>query len=105
MMPYVTESPSPVPRVLALLGCRLGSEERIVNALNVFRRDARAGVGDSNAHHLAIRRGHAQFATARHRIFGVQKKIEEYLLQPARISLNRRDPGRQFSLHLESWPS
>src|ERR1700733_5672355 len=50
--------PQPRATVLAFLGSRLGREEWIVNALNVFRRDARAGVRHPHAHHVAVRRGY-----------------------------------------------
>src|SRR5580704_6909654 len=56
---------------LAFARRSLRSKERIVNALNVFRRDARPGVGHTHADALAVERGYAQRAATRHRVFGV----------------------------------
>ena len=46
-MPYVTDRPRPVPG-LAFFGRGLGGEERIVDAVEVFRRNAGAGVSDAD---------------------------------------------------------
>src|SRR5580704_10587212 len=58
---------------LAFAGRSLSSKERIVNALNMFGRDAGSGVGDGHADALAVERRHAQGAAARHGVFGVQE--------------------------------
>src|SRR5215831_3873533 len=71
----------PGASVLAFLGCRLGGEERIVNALNVLRRDAGTGVRNPHAHHLAVAGGNAQSPAARHRVLGVEEQIQKHLLQ------------------------
>src|SRR6266851_8385048 len=42
--------------ILALRGRRLGGEKWIVDALNVFLRNARAGVGDAHADEFAVQR-------------------------------------------------
>src|SRR5579859_4592515 len=79
---------------------RLCREKWIVNALNVFRCDPRAGIGDSNAYHLAVACGHFQLTAARHRVFGVEKQVQKHLLQPSGIPLNRGNLGRQVRLNL-----
>src|SRR5690242_20392859 len=56
---------------LALSGSRLGREERIVNALDVFGRDSRACVRHPHTHEISIARRYRQLAAARHRIFRV----------------------------------
>ena len=67
----------------------LGCKERIVDALNVFLRDSGTGVGDADADGFAVRRAHAERAAFRHGVFGVQKEIQENLLETTRITLDR----------------
>src|SRR5579864_3390160 len=90
----------PGAAVLPLGRRRLRREKWIVNALYVFRRDARAGIGNSHAHHVAVAGGHLQLTTARHRVFGVEKQVQKHLLQSSGISLNRGNLGRQVRLNL-----
>src|SRR5208282_4227038 len=79
----------------------LGGEEWIVNALNVFRRDARSGVGHAYADALAIERGHAQRSAAGHCIFGIQEQVQEHLLQSSGVPLNRGQLGLEYVLHFD----
>src|SRR5438876_2164246 len=81
---------------LTILGRSFGGEERIVNALNMLLRDSAAGVGDDNAHSVAIRSQNSQRAPVRHRIFGIEEEIQEHLLQSAIISLDRRQVLRKL---------
>src|SRR5712692_3164863 len=46
--------------ILAFRGRRLGSEKWVVDALNVFLGNARAGVGNAHADEFAIHRRHLQ---------------------------------------------
>src|SRR5271168_4601659 len=61
----------------------LSGEERIVNTLDVLRRNARSRIGDAHADTVSIQSYYAQLAAARHRIFSVEKQIQEHLLQSA----------------------
>ena len=80
----------------------LGGEERVVDALHVFERDARAGVGNVDRHMPVRLGGHPQRTAGRHRVLGVQKQIEKDLLQFAGVAQNRRQIifERSFQLHL-----
>src|SRR5271169_6750074 len=86
---------------LAFARRSLGGEEGIVNALNVLGSNARSGVGHADADALAVERGHAQRAAARHGVLGVQEQVQEHLLQSSRIPLNRGQLGRERVLHLD----
>src|ERR1700684_272717 len=66
-------------------------EERIVDALDIFRRDAGTVFGYRHPHPVAIKGRHAQSTAARHGIFGVEEEVEKNLLQPSRVSLNGRE--------------
>src|ERR1700733_1538060 len=61
---------------LAFARRSLGSEEGIINALNVLGCDARSRIGDAYADALAIQRRHAQRAATRHRVFRIQKQVQ-----------------------------
>src|ERR1700677_4202807 len=74
---------------LALANRRLGGKERVVDALYVFERDARAGVGDIDRHMPVRLGGHPQRSTGRHRVLGIQKQVEKDLLQLAGVTQNR----------------
>src|SRR5580698_8978068 len=65
----------------AFLGA-LGGEERIVNAPQIFRGDAVAGIGHIHFHHAVILPG-ADFerAAVRHGVARVQEQVQEYLLE------------------------
>src|ERR1700733_1483641 len=59
--------------VLAFSRHVLRREKRIVDALDMFRRNARASVGHLNAYRIAIAADHAQRSSARHGILCVEK--------------------------------
>src|ERR1019366_7562311 len=86
--------------VLTFFGRRLRGEKRIVNPLNMLWRNARPSVRNPHAHHVAIGRSHVELAAPRHRVLGIEKQVQEDLLQSSRISLNRRNPRRQLGVHL-----
>src|SRR5579864_415491 len=86
--------------LLTLFRRGLGSEKRIVDALNMFRSDARTGVRHSYAYHVPIAAGHLQFAAAGHRLFGIEEQVQEDLLQSSGISLDRRNSRGQIRLDL-----
>src|SRR5579885_2287263 len=73
--------------ILTFPGCRLRCKKRIVDSLNVFRRNPRSGVRDAHTYEFAVAGRDAQLAAARHGIFGIEEKIEKHLLKPARIPL------------------
>src|ERR1700678_3643446 len=75
---------------LALADRQLGGEKGVVNALHVFQRDARAGVGDIDRHMPVRLGGHPQCPAGRHSILGVYKQVEKDLLQFAGVAQNRR---------------
>src|SRR5690348_5150181 len=85
---------------LAVLWSGLGCKERIVNALDVFLRDAAASVRDLNADAVAVIRRDSQRSTAWHRVLGVQEQIQVHLLQAARVSLDGRQMRRQLILYV-----
>ena len=86
---------------IAGLGCGLGGEKRIVDALQMLGRDARAGV----CHHrldMAIDcRGHAQTPTFRHGLLGVQQQVEEDLLQFAGVAVDGRQLVNEVELDVD----
>ena len=91
-----------MPLPLALADRRLGGEEGIVDALHVFERDARAGVGDVDRHMPVGLGGYAQRPAGRHGVLGVQKQVEKDLLQFAGVTQNRRQVilERSFQMNL-----
>src|ERR1035441_5285605 len=86
--------------LLTLFGGRLGREEGIVYALDMFGCDARSGVGHSYADHVAIGGGHVQRAASRHGVLGVEEQVEEDLLQSSGISLDGGNSCGQLRVHL-----
>ncbi len=77
----------------------LGGEERIVDALDVFLRNAGAGVGD--APRSRRRRSRWPLAAFRLRAWrpGVQEQVQEHLLQASRIAADQRQVAGQFVLN------
>ena len=72
---------------------RLGREERIVDARQMLRRNARPGIGDLRERAIAVDPGrHRQPAAARHRITRVEKQVQEDLLQ---LMLDAQDRDRR----------
>src|SRR5437660_4980051 len=86
--------------VLSLARSGFGGEERIVNALNMFRSDARTSVGDADGNQGAIGGCNTQGSAAGHGVFGIQEQVQEYLLQSTRVTLNRRNGRSEFVMHL-----
>ena len=69
--------------------------------MNVFLRNSRAGVGDADADEFAVQRRDVQvLRRSRHRILGIEKQIQEHLLQAPGVALNRRQILVEFGLHL-----
>src|SRR5208282_107868 len=87
--------------ILALRGRRLGGEKWIVDALNVFLRNARTGIRDAHAHEFAVQRGHVQDSAPGHRVLGIQEQIQKHLLQAPGVALNQRKVLRELGLHLD----
>src|SRR5579863_4058158 len=75
---------------LAWSGRGFCSEERVIDALQMFRRNTGTGIGHNGLNVSIEQRGDAQPSTTGHGFFGVQKKIEEHLLQFAGVTVNRR---------------
>ena len=82
--------------ILAFGGRRLGGEKWIVDAVNVFLRNARAGVGDAHADEFAVQRRHVQYSAPGHRVLGVQEQIQKHLLQASGVALNQRQVLEKF---------
>src|SRR5580658_7076141 len=73
----------------------LRREKGIENAVNVFARDACAGIHDFDFDAAVVRAGtHFEQAAAGHGVAGVQEKIQEDLLQFVRRAANR---GKSFA--------
>src|ERR1700686_2259738 len=70
---------------LPFTGRRLGGEEWVVNPVDMLLRNAAAGIRDHHARASPILSGVAQRPAIAHRIFGIQKQVQEHLLQPPRI--------------------
>src|SRR5579885_1631311 len=80
---------------------RLGGEEWIENAGEIFALNAGSGVRYFDFHCAVIRgAAHFQHASGRHRIFCVQKKIEKNLLQAIARAQNQRQIALQVSHNL-----
>ena len=77
-------------------------EERIVDAREVIRRDARSGIGHLD-HRLAARARHdRQPAAFRHGVTRIEEQVQEDLLQLVLDALHQRRHGRQFLAHLDA---
>src|SRR5947209_5250909 len=65
------------------------SEKWIINSLNVLRLNPCAAVADSDLYRVAVAGGNAQRAAlSGHCIFGIQEKVQKYLLQLAGVAMN-----------------
>src|SRR5437762_5482805 len=64
---------------------RFCGEKGIVNALDVFLRNAAAGIGNHDVHAAAVGSAHGEGSALRHGVFGVEEQIQEYLLQLAGV--------------------
>src|ERR1700687_4498453 len=85
--------------ILALRGRRLGREKWIVDALNVFLRNARAGIGDAHADEFPIQRRYVQDSAPGHRVLGIQEQIQKHLLQAPGVALNQGKALVELGLH------
>src|SRR5262245_1056142 len=66
----------------------LGGKERIVDLVDVFRRNAAAGIGHLDLDAGAVPRSNAQRATGcRHGVFGIDEQVEKHLLQFPRVAM------------------
>ena len=82
---------------------RLGREERIVDARQLLRRNAGAGVGDLGDHAIAVdARRDRQPAAARHRVAGVEEQVQEHLLQLMLDAEHRHRPRRELAPDLDA---
>src|SRR6185369_12391340 len=78
----------------------LRAEERIVNAGEMFRRDARAGISDLGDSLIAIDPGiDSEPAAAGHGIACVQKEIQKHLLKLMFNALHHHRHRRQLAPH------
>src|SRR5215831_10422367 len=88
--------------ILALLRGRLGGEERIVDALNVFLRDAGAGIRNPDTHGITVLSCYIEQTASWHGVFGVQEQVQEDLLQAPCVSLDGRQVSAEIALHLNA---
>src|ERR1700678_557878 len=85
---------------IAWLGCRLGGEEGIVDALEMFGRNALTGVCNQSGNVVWVsvdQRGYAQATSLGHGFLGIQQEIEKNLLQFAGVAMD----GREFFHQVE----
>src|SRR2546430_7135166 len=68
----------------------LRSKERIVNALDILLGNSSSCVADNYVAALPIGGRNPERPAVRHRILGIEKKIEKHLLQPSSVALNQR---------------
>ena len=69
----------------------LGGEERIEDAMQMFGRNARAGVGDFHFDRAVLRRGaDFQHAARRHGVARVHEQVQKHLLEARGRAENRR---------------
>src|SRR5438552_13078733 len=66
-------------------------EKGIVNPVNVFLRDAAAGIGNHDVHAAAVGSAHGEGSALRHGVFGVEEQIQKYLLQFSGIAVHAGD--------------
>src|ERR1700674_4225531 len=86
---------------LAIRGRCLGSEKWIVDALNMFLRNARASVRDAHADEFPVQRRDVQDSASGHRVLGIQEQIQKHLLQAPGVTLNQRKVFVELGLHLD----
>src|SRR6478736_10361959 len=92
----------PGTSLLACLRCSFRGEERIVDPRNVFGRNATSSISDADADARAVRRGHPDRPTRRHRILRVQEQIQKDLLQAPGVSLDGRKVIGKFALNRDA---
>src|SRR5271169_4448724 len=81
---------------MAGLGFGLGGEKRIVDAMNVFLRDAAAGVRHRDADVVPVARGDGERASRGHGVFRVEEQVQEDLLQLSGVAEDRRQVRMQL---------
>src|SRR5437763_14461537 len=72
---------------LAIARRRLGSEEWIIDASEIFARNAAAGIAHVYGHAGAIAGFDLQGPAAMHGVLGVQEQVQEDLLQLAGVAV------------------
>src|SRR6266581_434042 len=75
----------------------LSGEERIVDALQVFRCNARAGIRNEGFNVAVGHGGDTESTAAGHGFLGIQKEIEKNLLQLAGVAVD----GRQTLIQID----
>src|SRR5262249_36312347 len=81
----------------------LGSEEGIVDAVQILGCDTVSRVGNLNPRTEPIGPGaDFQSSAAAHGVARVEEEIQEYLLQFAGVAIDRRQVGIQDDLHLNA---
>src|SRR5438270_8699376 len=81
----------------------LGGKERVINLVDMLRRNAGATVTDVYLDAVSIGRADVQRAAfARHGIFGVQEQVQEHLLQLAGVAMDQRQSGVELRLYLHA---
>src|SRR6476646_5754965 len=75
-----------------------GGEERVINPVDVLRRDSGAAVTDVHLNAVSVGRADVQRAAlARHGVFGVEEEVQEHLLQLAGIPVDQRKARAKLS--------
>src|SRR5579864_1898832 len=78
----------------------LGGKERVINLVDMLRRNAGAAVTDVDLDAVSVGRADVQRATfARHGVFGVQEQVQEHLLQLSGVAMDQRQSRVQIGLH------
>ncbi len=80
----------------------LGREKRIVNSFDVLIGNPATGILNSN-HQLRVLTvsPHRQLTAGRHRVFGIEKKVHEYLLKLSSIGHGGREHWVQIQLDID----
>src|SRR5579872_4873868 len=81
----------------------LGGEERIVNAVQILGGNAVAGV--DHVHECSTFTGgrlHFQHSTAFHRVAGIEKQVQKYLLELSRVALDGRESCFERCAHFHA---
>src|SRR5450432_3763267 len=87
---------------LALTRGVFGGEERVINPVDVLRRDAAAAVTDVDLHGITVDCGDAQRPTlARHGVLSVEEQVQKHLLQLACIAMDERQCRIELRLNLD----
>src|SRR5580700_6516381 len=86
---------------LPLTRSGLGSKERIVNSVDMLLCNARARVRHHHANAFAVHGCNAQRPAIAHGVLGIQKEVQEHLLQPPRIPIDQRDLRTALILYLD----